>query len=115
LAVKDLAASTRYYVDVLGFARDAIDAPGWSFLSKGQFALMLGECRDEMAASETGNHSWFAHLIVDDVDSFYREVKGRGADVVNAPTNRAYGLREFVLETPDGHRLMIGQSIAAAG
>jgi predicted enzyme related to lactoylglutathione lyase len=115
LAVQDLARASRFYVDVLGFGHDAISAPGWSFLSKDQCFLMLGECRDEMPAAATGNHAWFVHLLVDDVDTYYDDVRARGAAVVNAPTNRAYGLREFVIQTPDGHRLVIGQTIANAG
>ena len=115
LAVQDLERATRFYVDVLGFGEDAISAPGWSFLSKGQFFLMLGECPDEVPAADIGNHSWFVHLLVDDVDAYYHDVRSRGAAVVNAPINRPYGLREFVLETPDGHRLVIGQSIANDG
>ena len=42
LAVQDLARATRFYVDVLGFRSDPISSPGWSFLSKEQFSLMLG-------------------------------------------------------------------------
>ncbi len=57
LAVRDLEQSTRYYVDVLGFRRDPIDAAGWSFLSRDTFKLMLGECLDSLPASELGDHS----------------------------------------------------------
>ena len=115
LAVQDLARSTRYYRDVLGFVEDSISAPGWSFLSREQFHLMLGECRDEVPAEATGNHSWFVHLLVDDVDTYHQEVRTRGAEILSSPANRSYWLREFVLRTPDGHRLVIGQSIGTAG
>lgn len=115
LAVQDLERSRRFYIDVLGFTEDAISAPGWAFLSKDAFHVMLGECRDEVPAAATGNHSWYIHLLVDDVDAYHREVHSQGAEILTAPTNRAYGLREFTLCTPDGHRLMVGQSIAAAG
>jgi len=115
LAVQDLARSVRYYRDVLGFTEDPIKSPGWCFLSLGAFHVMLGECRDEVAAEATGNHSWFIHLLLDDVDAYHREIRDRGADIVSPPTDRPYGLREFSLRTPDGHRLMVGQTIAAAG
>ncbi len=113
LAVQDLERSRRFYTDVLGFTEDAISAPGWAFLSKDAFHVMLGECRDEVPAAATGNHSWYIHLVVDDVDAYHREVRAQGAEILTAPTNRAYGLREFTLRTPDGHRLMVGQSITA--
>lgn len=115
LAVQDLERSRRYYLDVLGFTEDPITAYGWAFLSKDVFHVMLGECRDEIPAGATGNHSWYIHVLVDDVDGYHEEVRARGAEILTAPTDRAYGLREFTLCTPDGHRLMFGQSIATAG
>lgn len=115
LAVQHLERSRRFYIDVLGFTEDAIDAPGWAFLSKDAFHVMLGECRDEVPAGATGNHSWYIHLLIDDVDAYHREVRARGAEIMTAPTDRAYGLREFTIRTPDGHRIMVGQSIAAVG
>lgn len=115
LAVQNLERSRRFYLDVLGFREDDIHAAGWAFLSKDAFHLMLGECPDEVPASATGNHSWYIHLLVDDVDALYRTVSAHGAEVLSPPTDRAYGLREFTLCTPDGHRLMLGQPIAAAG
>ena len=46
LAVRDLQASTRFYVDVLGFRRDFGDgSDGWSFLSRDAFKIMLVEIR----------------------------------------------------------------------
>ena len=115
LAVQNLERSRRFYIDVLGFTEDSISAPGWAFLSKDVFHVMLGECRDEVPAGATGNHSWYIHLLVDDVDAYHQEVRARGAEIRTPPTDRAYGLREFTLSTPDGHRLMIGQTIAAEG
>ena len=112
LAVRDLEASTRYYTEVLGFLVDPIEAPGWSFLTRDSIHLMLGECPDESPASETGNHSWFLHVMVEEVDALHREVVARGADVVVPIGNRSHGHREFVVRTPDGHRIMFGEPLS---
>ena len=112
LAVRDLPASTRYYVDVLGFETEPIQAPGWSFLRRDAFHVMLGECPDEVDAGETGNHSWFAHVMVEGVDQLHDEMRARGAHVVVALGDRSHGHREFVVCTPDGHRLLFGEPIA---
>jgi catechol 2,3-dioxygenase-like lactoylglutathione lyase family enzyme len=112
LAVRDLKASTRYYMDVLGFSRDPIDADGWSFLRRDCFRVMLGECPDEMPASELGNHSYFAYWNIEGVDQFYQEVAARGALVTSKPADKPWGLREFGLRTPDGHRITCGELIA---
>jgi uncharacterized glyoxalase superfamily protein PhnB len=109
LAVRDLEISTRYYTDVLGFSHDPIHAEGWSFLSRDSFRVMLGECRDEKPASDLGNHSYFAYWNVDDVDQFYQEIVAKGALVTSKPSNKPWGLREFGLRTPDGHRITCGQ------
>jgi catechol 2,3-dioxygenase-like lactoylglutathione lyase family enzyme len=114
LAVQDLATSTRFYTDVLGFRRDPVDAKGWSFLSKDAFKLMLGECADEISAAEIGNHAWFARVMVAGLDEYFTEVSARGVDVLSKPTDRAYGLREFVIRTPDGHRLMFAERLDAS-
>lgn len=112
LAVRDLAVSTRYYMEVLGFSKDPIDAAGWSFLTRDTFRVMLGECPDEKPAAELGNHSYFAYWNIDHVDEFYQEIAARGALVGARPTNKPWGLREFFLTTPDGHRITCGELIA---
>lgn len=108
LAVKDLAIEAAYYIDKLGFDRD-FTAPGWEFLSFGDFKVMLGECSDEMTADETGNHSWYAHVIVENVDEVYEEFISRGASILSAIENKPWGIREFSVVTPDGHRIVFGQ------
>jgi uncharacterized glyoxalase superfamily protein PhnB len=111
LAVRDLAVSTRYYMDVLGFQKDPIDAEGWSFLTRDSFRVMLGECVDERPAGELGNHSWYAYWNVEGVDALYEEFMAKGATVWAAPVNKPWGLREFGLSTPDGHRIVCGETI----
>ncbi len=112
LAVKDLDRSARYFIDVLGFNEDSIESPGWRFLSRDAFHLMLGECRDEVAAEQTGNHAWFVHLLIDGVDQYHAEILARGAEILSPPATRTYGLRELIVRTPDGHRLVVGEPLA---
>jgi uncharacterized glyoxalase superfamily protein PhnB len=111
LAVRDLEVSTRYYMDVLGFRKDPIDAEGWSFLTRDEFRVMLGECPDERPAGDLGNHSYFAYWNVEGVDDLYRELVSKGAIVSSAPADKPWGLREFGLRTPDGHRITCGEMI----
>ena len=110
LAVKDLRVETDYYLEKLGFTRD-FTAPGWEFLSFGDFKVMLGECADEMTAEETGNHSWFAHALVENVDEVYQEFNDRGAKILSPIADKPWGIRDFTVATPDGHRIVFGQLI----
>jgi uncharacterized glyoxalase superfamily protein PhnB len=111
LAVRNLEVSTKYYMDVLGFRKDPIDAPGWSFLTRDTIRLMLGECPDAQPAGELGDHSYYAYWNVEDIDGLYQEFVLKGALLTSAPTNKPWGLREFGVRTPDGHRIVCGQLI----
>jgi catechol 2,3-dioxygenase-like lactoylglutathione lyase family enzyme len=114
LAVSDVRASARFYVDVLGFTRDFGDeSDGWSFLSRDAFKVMLGECPDETPASELGCHSYVAYVIVEGVDRFFDEVSARGAAVISQPTTDPWGMREFTIRTPDGHRIRFGEPVGS--
>jgi catechol 2,3-dioxygenase-like lactoylglutathione lyase family enzyme len=115
LAVRDLQASTRFYVDVLGFGRDFGDgSDGWSFLSRDRFRVMLGECPDATPAGELADHSWFVYVTVEGVDRLHEDVAGRGAEILSKPATKPWGLREFSLRTPDGHRIVFGEPTGAA-
>lgn len=116
LAVRDLQVSTRFYMDVLGFQRDFGDGgDGWSFLSRDGFRVMLGECADAVPAGELGDHSWFAYVTVQEIDELFREVSARGAAITSALADKPWGLREFGVRTPDGHRITFGEPLPPAG
>ncbi len=74
---------------------------------------MLGECPDEKPASELGDHSYVAYLVVDGIDELYADVTSRGAAVLSPPVSEPWGTREFGIRTPDGHRIRFGEPIAA--
>jgi len=111
LAVKDLGRSVAFYRDVLGFTLD-FEVPGWAFLSRDLFRVMLGECPDALSAAETGDHSYFAYVTVEDVDGLYHELSTKGVARVQDIANKPWGMREFGVRTSDGHRIMFGQQIA---
>ena len=110
LAVPDLEKEREYYIDKLGFVED-FPAPGWAFLSFGDFKVMLGECTDEVPARDTGNHSWYAHVVVENVDEVYSDFIERGARILSKIADKPWGLREFSVITPDGHRIVFGQDL----
>lgn len=110
LAVKDLRVEAEYYIEKLGFDRD-FTVPGWEFLSFGDFKVMLGECPDDLPARDTGCHSWFAHVIVENVDEIYESFIARGAVILSPVADKPWDIREFSVETPGGHRIVFGQAI----
>ncbi|MFN0316788.1 MAG: bleomycin resistance protein [Burkholderiales bacterium] len=112
LAVKDLAASVEFYRETLGLTLD-FEAPGWAFLFRGHFQVMLGECADAMRAEETGDHSYFAYVTVEGIDDLYRELSAKNVAFIQDLSYKPWGMREFGVRTPDGHRIMFGERYSA--
>jgi len=110
LAVLDLKRSTDYYRSVLGMTVDFV-TPGWSFLSRGSFRVMLGECTDAIPPEELGDHSYYGYVTVNDVDALYGEYQQSGAQFTQSLADKPWGMREFGIRTADGHRLMFGQEL----
>jgi catechol 2,3-dioxygenase-like lactoylglutathione lyase family enzyme len=82
LAVRDLRASTDFYMTRLGCRRDFGDeSDGWSWLSRDEFRVGLRECPEARPASELGDHSYVAYITVVDIDTFHAELKDRGAAI----------------------------------
>lgn len=110
LAVPDLNQASAYWREVLGFTRQ-VEPPGWEFLVRDGCRLMLGECPDDLPPAELGSHSYFGYIVVDDLDAFHAEIAPRGAIISSPPTDQPWGMREMAVRTPDGHRVMFGQSL----
>ena len=112
LAVRSLRTATDFYVNALGFKRDFGDeSDGWSWLSRDNFRVGLGECPDAIPARELGDHSYVAYVNVDDIDGLYGEFMSRGVPIRRPPETKPWGMREFALQTPDGHRMTFGSKV----
>jgi catechol 2,3-dioxygenase-like lactoylglutathione lyase family enzyme len=111
LAVNDLNASTRFYVDKLGFDID-FEVPGWSFLSRGACWLRIGDCPDAVPMSKAQDHSWFAYLHVTDAAGLFRSLQSAGVEIWHPLKDTPWGMREFAIVTPDGHRIVFGEELA---
>ena len=103
LHVPDVAATATFYRDVLGFTWDFGDdryAVVWRDNSAIHFVRDVG--------IPTGVHlfQW-----VNDVESYYSEVIGRGAEVSSQPKDQPYGIREFGVRDINGVNVVFGQDI----
>lgn len=111
LAVPNLGRSAAFYRDILGFEIREMGDAGWRMYVRDACRIMAGECPDAMPVAELGDHSYFAYLVVDDVDALHATVAAAGADVVRALVTEPWGMREFGVRTIDGHRIMFGQEV----
>jgi catechol 2,3-dioxygenase-like lactoylglutathione lyase family enzyme len=113
LAVQDLDRSAAYYRDVLGFRIQWEEAPDWRLAQRDGVRLMLGHCPNEKPATEIFPHDWFGYLETDDIAALRSEFVERGAQC-SEPRDQPYGMREMIVTTIDGHRIVFGQEIGAA-
>ncbi len=111
LAVNDLESSSQFYIEKLGFSED-LRVDGWSFLSRGACKLRIGDCPGIKPMSEVPDHSWFAYLHVRDAKSLFDEILANGVHIWHPLEDKIWGMREFAIVTPDGHRIVFGEKIA---
>lgn len=111
LAVPDAGVTARWWVEVMGF-EIAGEPEGWVFVRSGKVTIMLGSCPDAIHPRDLGDHQYFGYLEVADVDAWFEAVSGRGADILFPPADRPWGMREFAVRTPDGHRFMVAAALA---
>jgi catechol 2,3-dioxygenase-like lactoylglutathione lyase family enzyme len=113
LAVRDLDRSAAYYRDVLGFQLQWEEATDWRLAVRDGVRIMLGHCPNEKPATEIFPHDWFGYLETENIDAFRTELIGRGAQC-SEPRDQPYGMREIIVTTIDGHRIVFAQEIGAA-
>ena len=81
ITVSDLDASVRWYRDVLGLPHlFTVEGRPMAFLQAGSVRLYLGATEDERFRSRP-----VVYYDVDDVESAYAEVTGRGAESLLGP------------------------------
>lgn len=104
--VTDVPVAVRFYTQVLGFA-ESFSFGTYVGLKLGDHEIHLTTPGDYQRAVGGGN----AYIIVDDVDAYYAAACARGAQARSAPTDRAYCMRDFVLNDPDGNQLSFGKTL----
>lgn len=110
IAVPDLAKTASYFQNVLGFRVHDLGDPGWRLFERDHCLIMAGECPDALPVAQIGDHSYFAYISVDEIDAFYSELGANGAEFVKPIRDEPWGMREFGVQTIDGHRMMFGMS-----
>jgi hypothetical protein len=76
LAVSNLRSNVGYFIDALGFQPEWRNGENWQALTRDGVRMMIGHCPDALSPADLGDHSYFAYLLVDDVDVLHAEFRG---------------------------------------
>jgi catechol 2,3-dioxygenase-like lactoylglutathione lyase family enzyme len=102
LRVNSVAASIRFYVDVLGFKVN------WGGEAESTFASVSCDGRAIMLAQgEQGHPGTWIWIGVEDIEPLFVEYSAKGATIRERPTNYPWAY-EMKIEDPDGHVLRFG-------
>ncbi|HXT88580.1 MAG TPA: VOC family protein [Trebonia sp.] len=108
LEVVDLAPAAAFLCEVLGFEVE-VDEPDMGLLLLHRDAVGLALVK---SATPGVNATTAAYLGVTGVDDLHARCAASGARIVTGLADHPWGLRDFVVEMPGGHRLALGECIA---
>jgi predicted enzyme related to lactoylglutathione lyase len=108
LEVTDLGPATAFLRDVLGFTVEMEEQEiGLVLLSRDAVGLALVR-----TAHPGVNETTTAYIGVTGVNGLHDHCQRHGAPVVMPLTGHPWGLRDFVVEIPGGHRLALGERVS---
>ena len=105
----DIRRSLTYYVEVLGFEHrwEWDDPPTFGSVRKDAVELFF--CKGDQ-----GNPGTWLYLMVNDINEFYETIKARNANILAAPENMEWGMREMLVKDPDDHVIRFSQNGAVS-
>ncbi|MEM7180798.1 MAG: VOC family protein [Spirochaetota bacterium] len=111
LAVPDLQASANYYEEKLGFSIHEIGDDGWRMYKLDTCCIMAGHCPDALPVKDLGDHSYFAYIVLNDIDAYYEKLRAAQVELIKEIATEPWQMREFGIRTLDGHRIMFGMDV----
>jgi catechol 2,3-dioxygenase-like lactoylglutathione lyase family enzyme len=122
LLVRDVARSTAFYRDVLGFTMGETvpDQEPFVFvwMKRDEVSVFLNDITAAAhdypaAASLTPGGTAALFFIISDVDGYHATVAAK-ANVIMPLKTQFYGLREFAITDPDGHIVTFAERVTTA-
>jgi uncharacterized glyoxalase superfamily protein PhnB len=121
LVYSDIQRAHDFLVEVFGFGaggveRDGAGRPVHGEVTAGETTIWLhavsADHRMDTPNGKPANHGGFV-VQVADVDEHFERVRAAGARIESAPADREYGLREYGVSDPEGHRWWFAGPISA--
>ncbi len=55
--------------------------------------------------------AYFAYIEMDDIGAYYQRLLAAKVEVLKELASEPWGMKEFLIRTVDGHRIMFGQDL----
>ena len=120
ITVADVERATRFYRDILGGEVVLAGEPTYVAIANTYIVLNVGggptddkpniRLRPPTSSTEVSS---FLNIRVSDIQHYYKEWKGKGAEFLTEPKNHAREFRCY-MKDPDGYIIEVGQTKAEA-
>jgi catechol 2,3-dioxygenase-like lactoylglutathione lyase family enzyme len=113
LVVPDVRASGEWLQRALGFTPAQLhgDPACFAMTHRGPAELMLTSEGAEGRRPNGRGGAWDLYLRVADLAPELARLRAQGVVPSSGPVDREYGMREIEVDSPDGHRIAIGQPL----
>lgn len=117
LGVRSVPSAVEFFCGLLSFERPLTlygppSEPVYAIVSRGGISVHLQVRRHDVFPVAREEHEGDAYFVVDDADALYEEFIAKGVPMHRGIQDEPYGLRDFTVATPDGHRLTFGSELA---
>jgi len=112
LQVPDVAAAVEFYTTRLGFRL------GFTWPEQGPAGMAGVNLGDVQVFLEKGTpvpDAAAVYFVVGDADELFEAQRAQGVEVIEAPGDRPYGLRDYMVRDLNGYRLGFGHYIYTIG
>jgi uncharacterized glyoxalase superfamily protein PhnB len=109
LQTNDIAATRKWYKEVLGFRCVSAQNDDWCRLERDDVALMFMRNAHLGTPHATGTQ----YIHVDDIHVLWESIKTQ-CSAEWGPQQMDYGLTEFAVKDPNGYLLSFGQALPVA-
>ena len=113
--VRDVEQAAEYYRDKLGFEIGPYfgSPPVFVIVQRDRMAIQLGRMSGGRGGS---NRDWReeaidAYIWVRSADRRYAELRRNGAALIDSPSLKPYGMKEFDVRDADGYVLRFGEDV----
>ena len=111
-SVPDVVSTARWFERVLGFEIVGTfgEPPVFAMVGRDEVETYFSQLPPGPATPRVrAPIAYDAYYHVDGVNALAAELRGRGAEIVEGPVDRVYGMREVVVRDPNGLVLAFGE------